>query len=113
VYSVRVRLGSGTLTNARTLALASTINTQTTASADAATFSLTVAPGQITSLFGLNLVVGSGIGLPSSIPLPRSLQSTTVYINGVSAPLFFTFAGQINYQMPYSTAVGQASVVVM
>ena len=112
-YPVRVRLGNGALTNARALALASSINTQTTATADAATSSPTVAPGQIASLYGLDLVVGSGFAVASSIPLPRSLQSTTVYVNGVSAPLFFTFAGQINYQMPYSTAVGQASIVVL
>jgi uncharacterized protein (TIGR03437 family) len=112
-YVVRVKLGSGALTNARVLALAAAINAQTTATADAASYSLTVAPGQIVSLFGLDLVVGSGVAAASAIPLPRSLQSTTVYVNGIAAPLFFTSAGQINYQMPYRTQAGQASVVVL
>ena len=112
-YPVRVRLGNGTLTNARQLALASTINLQTAATVDAAGYQATTTPGQIVSLFGVDLVVGSGFALASTIPLPRSMQSTRVYVNGIAAPLFFTFGMQINYQLPYSTAIGQASVVIL
>jgi uncharacterized protein (TIGR03437 family) len=86
---------------------------QAAATVDAATYTPRVAPGQIVALFGEDLVVGDGFASASSIPLPRSLQKTTVYVNGVAAPLYFTSGSQINYQMPYSTAVGQASVVVM
>lgn len=112
-YVVRVRLGNGTLTNGRILALASAINPQTAATVDAASYSATVAAGQIAALFGTELIVGSGTAAAASIPLPRSLQATSVYVNGVVAPLYFTSAGQINYQLPYSTATGQASVVVL
>ncbi len=112
-YVVRVRLGNGTLTNARILALASVINPQRAATVDAASYSATVAPGQIVALFGTELIVGSGTAAATSIPLPRSLQATSVYVNGIVAPLYFTSAGQINYQLPYSTATGEAAVVVL
>jgi uncharacterized protein (TIGR03437 family) len=36
-----------------------------------------------------------------------------VYINGVQAPLFYAGAGQINLQVPYSTAPGAAQVVIL
>jgi uncharacterized protein (TIGR03437 family) len=112
-FVVRVKLGDNTLTNARALALASSINPQTAATVDAASYSTTTAPGQIVALFGTDLVPGTGVAVANSLPLPRSLQGVTVYVNGLSAPLYFTADNQINYQMPYSTAVGAASVVIL
>jgi len=91
----------------------SSANPQTATTVDAASYTTTVAPGQIAALFGTDLVPGNGVAVADSLPLPRSLQGVTVYVNGVAAPLYFAAGSQINYQMPYSTAPGAASVVVL
>lgn len=112
-FVVRVRLENGLLTNARALALTSAAAPQTAATVEAASYTAPIAAGQIVALFGNDLVEGSGIAVADSVPLPRSLQSVSVYVNGVAAPLYFTADNQINFQMPYSTAEGTASVVVL
>ncbi len=115
-FVVRVRLGNGLgnvmLTNARALSLTSAAAPQTAATVDAAAYAATVAPGQIVALFGTALVA-NGIGIANSLPLPRSLQNVVVYVNGVAAPLYFVAPNQINYQVPYSTAAGTVSIVVL
>ena len=112
-FVVRVRLASGTLTNARALALTSVVAPMAATTVEAASYSATVAPGEIVALFGTELIAGDGIAVANSLPLPRSLQATSVYVNGVAAPLYFTAKTQINFQIPYSTAAGSASVVVL
>lgn len=62
-----------------------------------------VAPGSIISVFG------TGLGPQESqsattIPLPQSLGSTSVEVNGIQAPLLFVGAdtlGQLNLQLPF------------
>jgi uncharacterized protein (TIGR03437 family) len=63
-------------------------------------------PGQIVSLFGVNMLSASGQA--SGLPLPGILGGTTVAIGGISAPLFATYPAstpgandQINLQVPY------------
>lgn len=112
-FVVRVRLANNTLTNARALALTSAFAPMTAATVEAASYSATVAPGEIVALFGTELIAGDGIAVADSLPLPRSLQSVSVYINGVASPLYFTSKNQINFQIPYATAAGLASVVVL
>lgn len=112
-YVVRAKLNNGTLSNARALVLASSINSQPATTVEGASFTAPVAPGEIAAVFGSNLIVGSTPTLAGTIPLPRSLQSTSVFVNGVRTPLFYAGAAQINYQVPYSTATGQAEVVVL
>jgi uncharacterized protein (TIGR03437 family) len=112
-FAVRVRLGNNTLTNARVLALTSAPAPQMAATVEAASYTATVAPGQIVALFGTDLVQENGVAIAGTLPLPRSLQNATLYINGAAAALYFTSDNQINYQMPYSTAPGSASVVVL
>ncbi|HMV84537.1 MAG TPA: Ig-like domain-containing protein [Blastocatellia bacterium] len=110
-YVVRVRLGNNTLTNARVLALTSTATPQTATTVEAASYSNTVAPGEIVALFGSELA--QGLTVANALPLPRSLQNAALYVNGIAAPLYFVSANQINYQMPYATAPGTAAVVVL
>lgn len=112
-FVVRIRSASGTLTNARVLALTSVFAPLTAATVEAASYSATVAPGEIVALFGNELIADSGIAVANSLPLPRSLQAASVYVNGVASPLYFTAKTQINFQIPYSTAAGAASVVVL
>jgi uncharacterized protein (TIGR03437 family) len=113
LFPVQVRGSGGALSNQLQLALASAINAQAAVTVDAANYTTRIAPGQIAALFGTNLIVGSEAASASALPLPSSLQGTTVYVNGVAARLFFASSGQINYQFPYGTSTGPATVVVL
>jgi uncharacterized protein (TIGR03437 family) len=57
-----------------------------------------VAPGSLFTIYGSNL--------------GTSATTTRVTVNGVNAPLTFVSAGQVNAQMPFETAPGQAQVVL-
>ncbi len=59
-----------------------------------------LAPGTIVQIYGSGLA--SGIGSASSIPLPTSLNGTSVIIGGTPAPLYFVSPGQINAQIPFN-----------
>jgi uncharacterized protein (TIGR03437 family) len=67
-------------------------------------------PGSIFALYGSGLATGSTQA--NVLPLPTSLLSTTVTVNGEAAPLFYMSSGQINAQMPWDIQPGIASVVV-
>ncbi len=58
-----------------------------------------VAPGTIVAIYGSNLA--SVPAQPTTIPLPLSMNGTTVLIGGVQAPLFYVSPGQINAQVPF------------
>ncbi len=112
VYMVRVKLADGRITRERAFVLASEVTSTPATTVDAASFQNLVAPGQIGSVFGANLIVGSQPQSANVLPLPGSLRNTRVYVNGVQAPLFYVSSGQINFQIPQTTAAGQAFVVV-
>src|SRR3954468_714078 len=61
----------------------------------------TFASGSILSLFGQNLCAcpAAGVGA-TAFPLPTTLGGATVKVGGVSSPLFYVSAGQINFQLP-------------
>jgi uncharacterized protein (TIGR03437 family) len=67
-------------------------------------------PGSIFALYGSGLATGSA--QPSKLPLPTTLLTTSVTVNGEAAPLFYVGPGQINAQMPWDIQPGLASVVV-
>ena len=74
----------------------------------------TLAPGEIFTIYGLNLSKVqsdlSGFYLLNS--LPTGLDSVTVTVGGIPAPLYFVSAGQINAQVPLNVAPGPQPVVV-
>jgi hypothetical protein len=70
-----------------------------------------VAPGAIVSLFGSNLAPRTAQA--STSPWPKLLQSTSVFINGIAAPLSYVSPAQINLQIPSGTLPGQATVTVV
>jgi uncharacterized protein (TIGR03437 family) len=111
-YPVAVREASGAVTNTRFFVVSSGVSASTVATADAASYIPTVAPGQIASLFNLGLPLGNGVALAPAIPLPLTMQNATVYVNGVPAPLYYTSALQFNVQIPFSTPTGTANVLV-
>ncbi len=75
-----------------------------------ASFKTAFAPGMIMSVFGANFAAATQSA--SSLPLPASLQGVSATVNGVAAPLYFVSSGQINLQIPYSTAAGPATLSI-
>jgi uncharacterized protein (TIGR03437 family) len=70
-----------------------------------------LAPGMVTSIYGLNLAP-SAVS-PGLIPLPNSSNGTSVTIQGKPAPFYFLSSGQLNVQAPTDLVADQpASVTV-
>jgi len=65
---------------------------------DGAGFSAKISGGGIGSIFGSNLAASTLSA--SALPLPTTLGTTSVTMNGIAAPLFFVSSGQINFQVP-------------
>src|SRR5271157_1326880 len=76
---------------------------------NAASFAAGVAaPGEIATLFGINLTSATGINLAPSLPLPTEFLDVAVSVNGSPAPLFavdnVNGQQQINFQVPWEVA---------
>lgn len=76
-----------------------------------ASFEAVVSPGCLVSIFGERLA-RSRVAAQLPLPLPETLESTTVRVNGKIAPLYFVSPSQINAQLPYDIAPGRVSLVV-
>jgi uncharacterized protein (TIGR03437 family) len=70
---------------------------------------VSVAPGQLLTLYGTNLAP-EGIA-PSANGFPASFNGVTITFNGIAAPILYTAANQINLQVPYEIA-GQSQVTM-
>jgi uncharacterized protein (TIGR03437 family) len=70
--------------------------------------SVFAAPGDVCYITGDQLSLQPAV--VASYPLPIYLGHAGVYVNGVSAPLYYTSYGQIAFQVPYSTPTGNASI---
>jgi uncharacterized protein (TIGR03437 family) len=68
------------------------------------------APGSIASVFGK--FTGAATGQAPGYPLPSKIGDAEVLVDGKAAPLFYASSGQINFQVPSATAVGQSVVDV-
>ena len=66
--------------------------------------------GSVFSLFGSNLA--TRVGQATAVPLPTTMLTTTVTVNGELAHLFYVDPNQINAQMPEDVKPGVATVVV-
>lgn len=77
---------------------------------DSAAYGPRVAPGSLATVFGTGLA--SATASATTFPLPSSLSGTSVSVGGTLAPLLYVSAGQINFQVPSSTAAGDINVVV-
>lgn len=80
------------------------------ASAAAMDSALPVAPGSIISIFGDEFAAEPRVAAAG--PLPRQIESTVVLINGLAAPLYFIAKTQINAQVPFEVAPGEAALMV-
>lgn len=76
-----------------------------------------VVPGEIATLFGVNLTASSGINLTSTLPLPNSFLNDSVLVNTQPAPLFavdnVNGQQQINFQVPWEVADGPAANIAV
>jgi uncharacterized protein (TIGR03437 family) len=66
--------------------------------------------GSVFTVFGAGLATGQS--QPSTIPLPTTVLTTTVTVNGEAAPIFYLNPTQINAQMPEDIQPGLATVIV-
>jgi len=62
------------------------------------------------TIFGRNLSTSAMQALV--YPLPTTMGNTMVMVNGAPAPLYYVSPGQINFQMPSNTPLGNARVEV-
>jgi uncharacterized protein (TIGR03437 family) len=69
-----------------------------------------VSPGGLVAIFGTSLATGTVAG--DTIPLSAAIAGTSVTFNGISAPLLFVSAGQVNAQLPWDVLGGQTSGTV-
>jgi uncharacterized protein (TIGR03437 family) len=67
-------------------------------------------PGSIFTVYGSALATKEA--QPGNIPLPTTVLTTTVTINGEPAPIFYENPTQINAQMPEDVKPGLATVIV-
>lgn len=84
---------------------------------NAASFQQQISPGALASVFGTGL---SNAVYKTAAPFPASLgaaglggEGVGVTVNGQSAPVFYVSPTQINFQVPWETAVGAAAKVVV
>lgn len=75
----------------------------------AASFTAPVSPGAIASIFGTNLASGTAY---AGLPLPTSLGDVSVSVDGKAAPLLYVSPSQVNFQVPWETATGTATISV-
>jgi uncharacterized protein (TIGR03437 family) len=73
----------------------------------AASWSSPVVAGELVAIFGKNL---SQVEQSASAPLPLTLGSTSVTINGQPAPLAFVSPTQINAQVPSALALAKSTI---
>lgn len=79
---------------------------------DNAVASGTVAPGDIAVAYGIQFTT-SAPGGPTTLPLATSFNNVQITVNGTPAPLYFTSAGQIDFEVPFGTPPGTAIVQVI
>ena len=74
-----------------------------------ASFQPQISPGSLATIAGSNLATSTG---SASLPLPTTFAEATVNVNGKAAPILYASPTQINFQVPWETATGNASVTV-
>jgi beta-glucosidase len=82
---------------------------------NAASFVGDIAPGSLATLFGSNLADGVYQGsqvVDSNNHFLTAVAGVSVSVNGVNAPLIYVGPAQINFQVPWETALGAVNVQV-
>jgi uncharacterized protein (TIGR03437 family) len=111
-YSLQVKNPDGGMSTSFPFTVATTPRVNVTKVGNGASFAQSFAPGMLMTVFGTGLSSGAPETVTSA-PLPLTSESgTSVTINGMSAPLLYISAVQINFQLPYEAAVGDATLTV-
>jgi uncharacterized protein (TIGR03437 family) len=92
------------------VASAAQLNATPAVTVSAASYQQVIAAESIGAMFGSRLATQFATG--NAIPLPTTLAGTTVYANGIAAPLFFVSPNQLNYQIPRGLAPGAGATIV-
>jgi uncharacterized protein (TIGR03437 family) len=110
---MQVRNGQGLLSEPDIIVVApqEKINPTRPTTVDAAKYGRLVAPESIASAFGSGLA--SQPVIATNLPLPISLDGTTVYVDGVAAGLLFVSDQQVNFVVPSKTLLRQADILVV
>jgi len=77
--------------------------------ANSASGATALAPGSLATVYGSYFASSAAT---ASAPLPTTLGGVSVTVNGVRAPIGYVSSTQINFQVPWSTQTGPASVTV-
>jgi uncharacterized protein (TIGR03437 family) len=75
-----------------------------------ASFQPKIAPGSLASIAGTNLATSTPP--TANTPLPTMLAEASVSVNGKNAPILYASPTQINFQVPWGTQTGNATVTV-
>ncbi len=75
-----------------------------------ASFQPQISPGALATIAGTNLATSTGTD--ATLPLLTTLAEASVSVNGKLAPILYASPSQINFQVPWETALGTASVTV-
>ncbi len=74
-------------------------------------FDAGVAPGSVVAIFGEQFT-NAAPASATAIPLQTTLGGVRVLVNDVAAPVYFASYNQVNFQIPYETVPGEATVRV-
>ena len=70
-----------------------------------------LAPGTIVQIYGTGLAASTAVA--DGVPLPTTVQGTSVLVGGLSAPLFYVSDSQINAQIPFGLVAGHEYPVIV
>jgi uncharacterized protein (TIGR03437 family) len=79
---------------------------------NAASFGPGLSPGALATIFGSNFTGVNHSAAAASLPLASDLGGVSVLVNGVAAPVLYENSGQINFQIPWETKPGTATLTV-
>ena len=115
VLQLQIRGGNGVLSDPLNIVVAApaSVNNVSPVTVDAANYGTAVAPESIAAAFGTRLASQVATPAPGVNEPPVVLDGTSVYVNGVLAPLFFVSGEQINFEIPVGTLPGLAQVIVL
>ena len=68
-----------------------------------------VSPGEFVTIFGSGL---GGQATTATAPYPTTLNNTSVTVNGISAPVYYASATQLNILIPYAVTGSSATIQV-
>ena len=75
-----------------------------------ASFQPKISPGSLATIAGSSL--STSTGTDAILPLVTNFGQATVSVNGKAAPILYASPAQINFQVPWETATGNATVAV-